>query len=168
MVTLKKTKLRNQKFLFTNEPLTIQDYVIFVRNNSGISFSGKLEELQNLSIGVLNGASYGEKFDKLAATGGFKKIEFAQSYESNFRKLLANRMDAVICSRDVGMEFIHGLLLSDKIKIIGPPIESTKSHFAINKKFPNKLILENFDLMISKMREDGTLKKIRKKYDINR
>ena len=113
---LRMTKHRKLLYKFSKIPSLKQDIVIFSRRTSKINFTGELSEISDVSIGIVNKNSYGEKFDNYISLKKFKKVEISNSHEENFRKLLGGRMDVLICSRNVGLEILRDLdLLLKKI-----------------------------------------------------
>lgn len=157
MFTVKKTPERVAKYLFSSEPVLFQDYVIFVASESTLAFRGDLATLAMSSIGVVVSTSYGAIFDAAARQGTFKKLETSGSHEANFRKLLAGRMDAVVCSRAVGVEILRQLQATRRVKISGPPIETTQSYVMFNKAAATPQLVERFDLAVRAMRREGML-----------
>ncbi|MET0268152.1 MAG: transporter substrate-binding domain-containing protein [Duganella sp.] len=162
--TIKKTEEREQKYHFPREPLLTQDFVIFVRANSRLDFRGDVSELADTTLGVVNKVSYGAIFDAAANRGVFNRLEVAQTYEANFRKLLAGRMDALVSSRIMGVAVLKRLQALDKVKVVGPPIETTQSYLVFNRSTVAPELVGEFDQTLSIMRKDGSLKKIRDKY----
>lgn len=166
LFTIRKTPERELNYHFSPLPLLTQDIVVFVRRDSPIHFTGNLHELSTYSIGVVQHASYGADFDKMAKSRRFDKLEIATSHEMNFRKLLANRMDIVLCSRKVGLEILKTLSSVEKVKTIGPPIGSYKSYIIFNKKTVSLKLVSDFNKNIMEMEGDGTLTHIKRKYDM--
>jgi polar amino acid transport system substrate-binding protein len=162
--TIKKTAEREQKYLFPKEPLLEQDFVVFVRAGSPLAFKGNVGELANVRLGIVNTVSYGAIFDAAAARGVFRRLEVAQTYEANFRKLLAGRMDALVSSRIMGAATLKRLNALDKVKVTGPPIETTQSYLVFNRQTVAPAVALDFDQTLGAMRRDGTLRKIRDKY----
>lgn len=162
--TAKKNPEREEKYLFPREPLLTQDFVIFVRAGSAMSFNGSVSELAEVRLGVVNRVSYGAIFDAAAGRGVFHRLEVAQTYEANFRKLLAGRMDALVSSRVMGAATLKRLNAQDKVKVVGPPIETTQSYLMFNRHTVAPAVATEFDQTLSAMRRDGTLRKIRDKY----
>lgn len=157
MFTVKKTPEHEAKYLFSSEPVLFQDYVIFVSSDSTLAFRGDLNALAMASIGVVAGTSYGAIFDAAARQGTFKKLEISGSHEASFRKLLARRMEAVVCSRAVGVEILKQLQAVRRVKISGPPIETTQSYLMFNKAVATPQLVERFDLAVRAMRREGIL-----------
>lgn len=157
MFTVKKTPQREAQYVFSGEPLLVQDYVIFVAQDSTLAFRGDLTVLATSSVGVVGATSYGAIFDAAAQQGVFKKLEMSSSHEANFRKLLAGRMDAIVCSRAVGVEILRQLQATRRVKISGPPIETTHSYLMFNKAVATPQLVAGFDQAIRAMRQQGLL-----------
>ena len=157
MFTVKKTAQREAQYVFSSEPLLMQEYVIFVAQDSTLAFRGDLGVLAMSSIGVVGATSYGAIFDAAAQQGVFKKLEISSSHEANFRKLLAGRMDAIVCSRAVGVEILKQLQATGRVKISGPPIETTQSYLMFNKAAATPQLVAGFDHAIRGMRQQGLL-----------
>ena len=155
MFTVKKTPEREAKYLFSSEPVLFQDYVIFVSSDSPLAFRGDLNALAMASIGVVTNTSYGAIFDAAARQGTFKKLEISGSHDASFRKLLAGRMEAVVCSRAVGVEILKQLQATRRVKISGPPIETTQSYLMFNKAVATPQLVAGFDHAIRAMRQEG-------------
>jgi polar amino acid transport system substrate-binding protein len=165
MFTLKKTPEREASMLFPKETLVSQDYVFFIPKNSKFAFNGDLSSMADASIGVVDKTSYGPRFDTAVKAGKFKKIESASTFELTFKKLLGGRMDAVICSRVVGIAILKNIGGLDKVKVSGPPCETIASYLAFSRKQDNTELANNFDRIVAAMKKDGTMAKILKKYE---
>lgn len=160
MFTIKKTPERMAHYRFPKRSLLTQDFVVFVRKDSGIRYTGDLKSLFELSVGVVDQVSYGRRFDSAARHGDFRKLEVAQSFELNFRKLLAGRMDVVVSSRVVGLSLLKRLNARSQVQVSGPPIETVQSYLMFNKLQVSPSQVEAFDKALDAMREDGSLKRI--------
>lgn len=163
--TIKKTPAREQKYLFPREPLLTQDFVVFARAGTHLAFKGDVSELADVRLGVVNQVSYGGVFDAAAARGVFRKLEVAQTYEANFRKLLAGRMDALVSSRVMGAEVLRRLGATDRVTVVGPPIETTQSYLIFNRSTVPTSVAAAFDQALGAMRRDGTVRRLREKYE---
>lgn len=164
LFSIKKTPDRERRFLYPKEPLMLQDHVFFVLKDSNIDFRGNLSSFANVSIGVVSKVSYGEVFDTAVATGVLKKIDPAASYDLDFRMLLNKRVEAIICSRFVGISILKRMGALDQTRIAGIPVETVKSYVIFGRKTVEPSVTEAFDKAISSMRKDGTIKSIERKY----
>ncbi|MTW34445.1 transporter substrate-binding domain-containing protein [Pseudoduganella danionis] len=162
--TIKKNPEREARFLFPTRPLLSQDYVIFVRKNSKIVFDGDITSLENISLGVLNRAYYGPVFEAALQAGLFKKLDIANSHKGNFQKLLAQRTDAVICSRIVGLTLLRQLNAENEVVVSGPVLDTAPSYIMFSRQTITPEFIRQFDATIAAMHEDGTFASIAKKY----
>ncbi|QSX32361.1 transporter substrate-binding domain-containing protein [Shewanella avicenniae] len=165
LFTIKKTDEREQTMLFPKHPLVTQDYVFFVLKGSKVEFDGDYASLANASIGVVNRTSYGNRFDTAVKENTFKRLDVATSFELTFKKLLAGRMDTVICSRLVGIDILKQLNGLERVTISGPPSETAVSYLVFSKKPENIPLVEQFDKIVAEMEQDGTMAIILKKYE---
>ncbi len=162
--TIKKTPEREASYFFPKTHLLTQDFVFFVLADSGIEFNGELKNMTHASIGVVQNTSYGQVFDTAAKSDTFKRLEPALSFEANFKKLLAGRMDAVVCSRVVGLTILKKLNASKQVRVAGPPIETARSYIAFNRNTVTPALVAEFDRVLGAMQKDGTMKAIEQQY----
>ena len=163
--TIKKTPERMAKLVFPRKPLIRQDYVFFVRKGSRFRFNGSFADLAGATIGVVMSTSYGQRFDEALARGEFAKLEAAISYESIFRMLVGGRVDAVVCSRLVGLEFVRRTGGSGLVEISGPAVETTLSYLAFTTKKTDAALAPAFDKAMEAMERDGTLNRILERHE---
>jgi len=166
LFSIKKTAEREQTMLFTQKALMSQDYVFFVRKESPPRFNGRLESMADVTIGVVVATSYGSRFDAAVQAGTLKKLETATSHEANFRKLLAGRVDAVICSRLVGLHYLDRLAGLKKVEIGGPVVETTLSYLAFSRHKDFSALAGKFDEALEAMESDGSLRQMLNAYSV--
>jgi len=164
--SIKKTPERERTMLFTKKALMSQDYVFFVRKGAQRRFSGSFDSLADAAIGVVSATSYGNRFDAAVQNGTFKKLEPVTSHETNFRKLLAGRVDAVICSRLVGLYYLDLLDGLDEVEIGGPIVETTFSYLVFTKQRDYTALSRQFDQALESMEQDGTLTRLINAYTL--
>ena len=163
MFTVKKTPERLVAYAFSKQPLLTQEYVIFVARDSKLSFDGRLDTLAKQLIGVVRNTSYGAVFDTAVRNRTLKRLDTALTHESNFRKLLQHHVDAVVCSKVVGLSILTRLNAADQARIIGPVLETTQSFLMFGKKVDPAMV-QSFDKVIAAMQKDGTTDRIFDKY----
>lgn len=162
--SIKKTPEREKTMLFTRKALMTQDYVFFVRKGSSSRFNGNFESMADAKIGLVMATSYGGRFDAAAQAGTFKRLEPVTSHETNFRKLLAGRIDAVICSRLVGLYYLDRLAGLKEVAIDGPVVETTLSYLAFSRQQDFSALAARFDEALEAMERDGSLKRMLNAY----
>ena len=158
--SIKKTPEREQTMLFAQKPLMSQDYVFFVRKGSHRHFDGHFASLAGASIGVVSATSYGSRFDAAVQAGEFQRLEPVTSHETNFRKLIAGRVDAVICSRLVGLYYLDLLGGLDAVEVSGPVVETTHSYLVFTRQRDYAALARQFDLTLEGMEQDGTMRRL--------
>ena len=158
--SIKKTPEREQTMLFAQKPLMSQDYVFFVRKGSPWQFDGNFESLLGASVGVVSATSYGGRFDAAAQAGVFPRLEPVTNHETNFRKLLIGRVDAVICSRLVGLYYLGLLGGIDAVEVNGPVVETTHSYLVFTKQKDFTALARQFDQALERMEQDGTTQRL--------
>ena len=163
--SIKKTPEREQSMLFTERALMSQDYLFFVRKDSRWRFDGDFAALADARIGVVNATSYGSRFDNAAKAGAFRKLDVAADHRTNFRKLMARRIDMVICSRLVGLHYLAELNGLNVIVSSGPPVETTLSYLAFTRKRDYSELSGKLDQALAEMERDGTLARIKRPYE---
>jgi len=164
--SIKKTPEREQSMLFTQKALMTQEYVFFVRKDSRWRFTGSFNSLDGASIGIVIATSYGSRFDNAVQAGTLKKLEKVNDHESNFRKLLGRRVDAVICSRLVGLYYLGLLNGLSEVEVTGPVVETTSSYLVFTRKQDYTALSQQFDLAMESMERDGTLKRLNIAYQL--
>lgn len=145
MFTVKKTPEREAAYLFSSVPVLQQDYVFFTLDDSAQLFRGDLAAMADTRIGVVGGTSYGPRFDAAVKQGLLRRLETSSSHEASFRKLLAGRMQAVICSRVVGLALLQQLQAGGRVKISGPVVDTTQSYVMFNRRSVTPQLVAQFD-----------------------
>lgn len=164
LFTIKRTPERERTLVYPHEAVLTQDYVFFVRKGSAFRFDGDFKSIGHARIGVVINTSYGPRFDAAATQGVLTRIESAKDYEHIFRMLLAGRVDAVICSRLVGQDFLRNLNGLDQVQVAGPPTDTADSYLVFANKDGSRALADGFDRAMAAMRKDGTLDRILDSY----
>jgi len=162
--SIKKTPEREKSLLFPRQALFRQDYVFFVRPHSAWNFDGDFRSLSGARIGVVRMTSFGSRFDAAAQAGRFGRVDWAASHIMNFRKLLAGRVDAVICSRLVGLYYLKQLNQPNGAVVSGPPVETVSSYLAFGRQKDFSGLALRFDQALESMALDGSLARLQSRY----
>lgn len=161
--TAYKTPERETFADYSNEILIPQTISLFVLNDSEITFDGDLSKLSNYTFGVVNGVSYGEKFDSLIKEN-ILSTETTSTGEKNIEKLLNKRFDILISNKYGALSILNQKNLSDKIKELTPHVEIVPSYIAFSKSRNLTQLRDEFDKILAKMIEDGTVDEHIEKY----
>lgn len=164
LFTIKRTPERERTLVYPREPVLTQDYVFFARKGSNFRFDGDFNAIAKAHLGVVINTSYGPRFDQAIAQGQLTNIESAKDYEHIFRMLVAGRVDAVICSRLVGEDFLRGMNGLNQVQVVGPPTDTAYSYLVFASKNGSQKLAEGFDRAMAAMRKDGTLARIYESY----
>ncbi len=138
-----------------SEPLILNPLVLFVLQDSTLSFSGCLGELAGLNIGAMQGYTYGTEFDESALF----TIDRAGSHELNFQKLLLGRIDAYPCDKLVGQYVLRTEGLSSRITFLPEPVNVMEGHIGFAKG-RHEDVLRKINPVIREMRKSGELDRI--------
>ncbi|MBS1157517.1 MAG: hypothetical protein H6R07_3441 [Proteobacteria bacterium] len=166
LFTIKKTPERETSMLFPIKPLLSQDYVFFALKDSKFQFDGHFSSIAGARIGVVHTVSYGARFDEAVRKGEIKSLDPANNYVLTFRKLLGGRVDAVICSRLVGLDILKNMDAADKVQISGPATETAVSYLVFTLKKDHRNLAAEFDRVIESMEKEGAIKRIFRNYNL--
>lgn len=158
--TIRSNPERRRAMRFPHQPLLLQDTVFFVRRDAALHFNGHFSSLADAHIGVVSNVSYGPRFDRALRAGRFRQVDYAVDHEVNFRKLLAGRVDAVVCSRQVGQYYLRQLHAVDAVVVSGPPVEATESYLVFGRGTDYTDVIAGLDRALADMREDGSLDRL--------
>ncbi|WP_319477059.1 transporter substrate-binding domain-containing protein [Marispirochaeta aestuarii] len=147
--SLKRTPERERDLLFTNEPLIRQSFVFFVKKESKIEWDGNIETIKDYKIGVVSNTSYGNIFDGYLENSIIVNTDTAQSFELNFKKLIAGRIDLVINSYDVGKYLLEKLNAENDVIALFPPVEIINSYLAFTRTKDHTELARQYDYILA-------------------
>ncbi|WGL59279.1 transporter substrate-binding domain-containing protein [Pigmentibacter sp. JX0631] len=157
---------RRKKYFFSEPIFYADSHIFFTSSKIKLVDSISLNEIKklNLTIGILRGNFYAENFKILGI-----KFEESSDYSSLLKKLLNNRIDAIIEGNIVLRYEIKSQKLpnSKDIKSIQiSEFKNTSNILIVAKKYANsQKILEKINLAIKKLKINGTIERIIKKYN---
>ncbi|SDH32106.1 substrate-binding periplasmic protein [Propionivibrio dicarboxylicus] len=164
LFTIKPTEARRARMLFTRHPVLKQDFVLFGLRESDPAYVDDLSALAGMTVGVVTGLTYGERFAQ-AVRAGVLRADDATTLAQSLRKLLAGRVDLVISSRAVGQQAIRDLGLEARVEVKGAPVESAYSYLALQPGI-HEDIARRFDQALDDMQRDGTLRRIERAHGL--
>ncbi|WP_127716087.1 ABC transporter substrate-binding protein [Halobacteriovorax sp. HLS] len=163
-----------EDFVFPSTHLGESLEVFVVKKDHEWKYSG-IKSLDEVTLGVIRDYSYGQNIDSYIALNktNFQRIQIVSGdmpLERNIRKLLNNRISAVIANEAVLKWLMKRKpYLKDKIKIAGQRFTSTKVYIAFSPK--NRKQSQRYAQILSdgieKLKESGELEEILKKYGIS-
>ncbi|WP_441351743.1 substrate-binding periplasmic protein [Vibrio sp. JPW-9-11-11] len=148
---------REQSFHFTDPVITLST-ALFQQKSNPVSWSDP-SDLGALKVGGVTGYAYGiEEYEK----SGQVKIQRIASAENNYKKLSAGRLDVVLEDKDVGMELITQLNLTDVIEPHAKTLSDRDYFVIISKQSPRaQELVDAFNRGLAKLKAQGKLEAYR-------
>lgn len=160
LFTIKKTASREQWLTYPVSVLLRQDYHFFILKGSAFSFDGNLHAIDRFTIGVVNKTAYGQVFDNAVQNRTLTRLDYANSHLQSFKKLLGHRVDAVICSKQVGLQLVSRLHAEDQVVINGPSVNQEGSYIVFTRQRDFTRLARQFDQTLNAVIQDGTYARI--------
>lgn len=149
-----KNDVRLEKYDYS-EAILEETLMVYVRSGDEFPFDG-LDDLEGRLVGVNSGWSYGQAFDD-ARANGIITAEEAASDTTNLMKLRDGQIDAAIVDSLAAHIIITGHDdLKEAIVALPNPMATNKGYLAFNKQAGNRLLLEDFNHVLSAMKTDGS------------
>jgi polar amino acid transport system substrate-binding protein len=150
------TAQRRKDVLFS-DPIIENKTVLFFRKSSLIAWES-YDDLTGLVIGATDGYFNGDEFAQ-AEKKGLVTVERTNTESSNFKKLAANRLDAVIAEVDAGYEIMRRVLTAEQIDsiVVSPKnMASFSNHLIISKTLKNaEELTSTFNKGLKELTESG-------------
>lgn len=143
---------REAKFIFSNEPLTVDRSVFIVLADSSFNWNTK-DELKNYTISCVRSDYY---LDDLTTLG--VNVFGTTEYIQGLKLVLGKRVDAFIVNETVGNQLIRTFSAADqaKIKIYPMAYDETNYYLMFSRKYPNvELFVDKFNSGFAKIKESG-------------
>ena len=135
-----------------------------MRKDASINFKGDFKTLSDYSIGVVRKLSYGRDLDFALSNNIFRKVEAVNNGTQNFRKLLLGRIDMVPDNKYAGLHILNKLEKMDEIRVLPYNIQILPSYIAFSKKRNLTHIRDKFDVILKRLKEDGTYLQVLQNY----
>ncbi len=154
LLQINKSQEREKVYDFS-QPLLKSEFCIF-RKNERVDLQN-IESLFGYTVGV-EASSYPLKILKRYPQ---IQVEIIQSWAEGFQLINDKKIEAIIVDRWVGE---HELYINDiqGITVVSPPVETSYSAIAVKKG--NKQLLAKINRGLAQIRQDGTRKKILKRW----
>ncbi|MGZ3183404.1 MAG: substrate-binding periplasmic protein [Telluria sp.] len=156
---LSRTPVREQHVEFGKVPLNPTDYVVFVRDGSGIE---NLDDLNGKTIGVRAGVRIAEAIAAGNKQGRWNLAEVGTD-AANFQKLVLGRVDAVVTDQTGGLYTLRQMKLGG-VHHLQPAIMHYDTFMVFVKSAEGAALAAAFDRALDKMRQDGTTERIMERY----
>lgn len=150
---LYKNSEREKKYDFSS-PIYEEKILVYVSDNQKFVYN-TIDDLNDKTIGVMHGWSYGDAFDRAKAAHKFR-VEEVNNDEQNLQKLMAGRVDAVLGAVQSLDDSIAKLVRANKVVALKKPLTVNNTYIAFPKLTNQKDLLKRFDAAIASMKTDGT------------
>ncbi|MGL6041993.1 MAG: substrate-binding periplasmic protein [Deefgea sp.] len=158
-----KTADREKDFLIS-QPVYRSKTMLFFNRKNPLLWQ-ELADLKGRSVGITNGYSYGQEWEKLILNRTLLPDQ-ANTDAQNFAKLLANRIDAFPCEEIIGMHIIRhqfGAQAIQQINISSKPVHEETMHLLISRHHPQAAeLMRRFNAGLAQMKRNGELDAILK------
>jgi polar amino acid transport system substrate-binding protein len=165
---LSPAKTEAPDFIFPEEPIGVQRYCFFRREDSDWQYKGTAS-LKGQKIGALRDVSYAEITDWLEDRANAASVDFltaTSGTDQNFRKLVAGRLTILLEDDGVGSYYIkaNNLKLAKAGCLAGEAI-----YFGLSPASParSRDLAATFDAGIRALRASGELNAILMRYGVN-
>lgn len=158
--SLFKNNERVQYYNFPEENINTVKMVLITNRENDIEIES-MEDLKGVVVGVYLGSSYGEKFD----TAEWISKSSAATNESLLRKQVANRTDVVVIDERVAKYWCKKIGAENKFKTLSFTVIEKPTYVAFSKVKENgKNISQKFSEVLKKMKNEGFMEVVNKKY----
>lgn len=154
------TPQRTETLIFTDEPLSTTDTVLFYHRDRPHSFES-LSDLNGLVIGVSPGYTYSST--AFIESTGFRR-EPAPSFEANLLKLIRGRLDMVAMDRRVGLYLAQELRIADQLRYSETPLSSGRLYLAFHRSEAMAEIADAFGPALREFKQTEEYAAILKRY----
>ena len=151
-----KTPKREKVFYFS-DPIIKNEIVFFHLKSHAFTWQ-KYQDLSETLLGGTLGYSYSRDFIE-AEESGIIKVERVPDDQTNFRKLLGNRVKAFPISKSVGLYKLNQHFTPTDISSLSchsRPVVANDVHLILSKKLPeSKQLLKRFNRGLQKLKLSG-------------
>ncbi len=156
-----KTKERMVYLYYPESELTHEENVFFIKRGSGIKYKGDFRNLKPYEIGVVQGKSYGELFDRV----NYFKKQTAVNGLIQMRQFKIGRFQVGIGNKDVVKNYASKQGILKNIIFLTPLVTKEPLYIGFSKiKGPK--VAKRFSNAINKLKLTGKYQQILRKYNV--
>ncbi|MBI9099732.1 MAG: transporter substrate-binding domain-containing protein [Spirochaetaceae bacterium] len=169
MVFTYSIKSERQAYLYyAHESHITFSWNFFIRKEDENKYKYEyFNDLKGLRIGATTGFSYTDEFWEIGKRGDIFELDICVTNESQIKKLLMGRFDMVPLNTQATLYDSLRNGFADKIAYLPKPIKSKPYYntFVKASDYPDlDKIREEYDIILARMKADGTLEKILSDY----
>jgi len=154
VATLKKTAEREQFLLYPKNHALANPVAVFSMRNHPFAFKGRAD-LVGLRGGITRGNVFGDGFDEYMKLN--LSVEQANSPESNFSKLGADRLDYFITGYYAGMAYLLKRGDEQRFIALSPFLVDTPNYIVLTRKGNCADRLEAIDAHLAQLKKAGVI-----------
>ena len=158
--TVYRTEERLKYLDYSRTVVMPQVVSVWALKDAELEFDGDLGSLKNVSIGLVDGVSYGATADAAIASGILRHLDYAPSSSQNIKKLLAGRTEAVIMNRYGALYHLTLQKGLDQVIELRPEISSVPSYIGFSKARNLAALRDRFDDTLQAMIAEGEYQRI--------
>lgn len=162
VISALKVKDRETYLIFPEEPISISRTALFTTADRKVVYDGSCESIQDYTIGVIGGFSYGPDFD---ACRLLKKDESVNS-SAVLAKVLLGRNDLGIDNMAVIRSLARKDGSLDRIRFLLPLVHSENLYAAFSRKPGHDRLAERFSKALSEFKASGAYGRILQQYGV--
>ncbi len=158
--TAYKTAERETFLDYSKTVLMPQVVSVWVNKDKSVAFDGSMDSLSDVSIGLVDGLSYGGTVDDAIKSGVLTSLDYAPESSNNIKKLMGGRIDAVIMNKYGAMHHLKNLGGLEKVEELEPELSSVPSYIAFSKANNLAGMRDELDTILQGMIDSGEYQSI--------
>ncbi len=162
VMPLFKTDEREKYLIFDGLELAPETNNFFVSKESKISFNDSLDDLTSYRIGVVEGYSYGSRFDDFV----FPKKEITKDDKHLLEMFTHSRFDIGVGNRFVVLHYAKLAQIDHTIRFLEPSITKETLYLGFVRKHSNEHFAQEFAEALSSFKESEAYRQLIDKYGI--
>lgn len=162
---------RSEYLHFPAEELHTEEWYCFKRKGSELTLDEDFANAEDITLGTSRGFVYGGAIQEAIDNSYFKRIEEVRNNELNIKKIATGRLDMFVGVKATILFLARSMGYADDIEIVKITgtdedylLSASKTYLAFSKKNIERDFVDRFSNMIADMKEDGTIRKINRKY----
>lgn len=162
VMPLFQTPERDQFLFFPAEYLAIEENRFFTAAASPSAYTGKLEDILDHSVGVIDGYSYGRKFDSLT----LKEKTVVMTQEQLIQLVLHQRVDFGIGNSKVIGFAAKQMGKAEELRFLSPPVTAEPLFIGFSKKKIEPDFVASFSEALREFKASAAYTEILQKYGL--
>ncbi len=152
---------REDYLYFSTQPIIADTIALFENAEKPLQFT-QLKDLENKTVGLLLGDSFGETFDRFLLKN--TTIEYVSRNRQNFEKLSMGRIDFMPIGRLSGILQSQKLGFDQQISPLNYTVDTEFYFLALGHASKLEKHLPFLNQRLQEMQENGTIKKLTEQY----